>query len=119
MADLKTKIEESREDHGAARQKLIHAGKVLKDEQLISELGIAESDFIVCMITKEIAKVSVAIPSVASFSPNTDNYSILSETCRSSRSCARCCSCSGGCPCSCGGSPQHPSGIFGFSVRHC
>lgn len=61
VADLKTKIEESREDHGAARQKLIHAGKVLKDEQLISELGIAESDFIVCMITKEIAKVGVLI----------------------------------------------------------
>lgn len=57
MGDLKVKIEESRADHAAARQKLIHAGKVLKDEQLISELGISEADFIVCMITKEIAKV--------------------------------------------------------------
>ncbi len=51
------KIDESRADHAAARQKLIHSGKVLKDEQLISELGISESDFIVCMITKEVAKV--------------------------------------------------------------
>lgn len=59
VADLKTKIEESREDHGAARQKLIHAGKVLKDEQVISEIGIAEADFIVCMITKEVAKVFI------------------------------------------------------------
>jgi len=57
VGDLKVKIEESRADHAAARQKLIHAGKVLKDEQLISELGISEADFIVCMITKEIAKV--------------------------------------------------------------
>jgi hypothetical protein len=27
--------------------------KVLKDEQPVSELGIAETDFIVCMILKE------------------------------------------------------------------
>ncbi len=57
MGDLKNKVEQSRSDLAAPRQKLIHAGKVLKDEQLISELGISESDFIVCMITKEIAKV--------------------------------------------------------------
>jgi hypothetical protein len=55
---LKSKVEESRSDLPAARQKLIHSGKVLKDEQLVSELGIADSDFIVCMITKEVAKVS-------------------------------------------------------------
>lgn len=61
VGDLKVKIEESRADHAAARQKLIHAGKVLKDEQLIAELGISEADFIVCMITKEIAKVVVFI----------------------------------------------------------
>ncbi len=57
MGDLKVKIDESRPDHAAARQKLIHSGKVLKDEQLISELGISDTDFIVCMITKEVAKV--------------------------------------------------------------
>lgn len=40
------------------RQKLIHSGKVLKDEQTIEELGISETDFIVCMVTKEL-KVNV------------------------------------------------------------
>ena len=57
VADLKNKIEVGHADMTAARQKLIHCGKVLKDEELISELGISQADFIVCMITKEIAKV--------------------------------------------------------------
>lgn len=43
------------------RQKLIHSGKVLKDEQTIAELGITEADFIVCMLTKEVAKVGVVV----------------------------------------------------------
>ncbi len=40
------------------RQKIIFAGKVLRDEQKVSELGLSESDFLVCMITKEAVKVS-------------------------------------------------------------
>lgn len=46
------------------RQKLIHSGKVLKDNVTLSESGITESDFVVCMITKETAKAktSVAAP---------------------------------------------------------
>jgi hypothetical protein len=40
------------------RQKLIHSGKVLRDDQTVADLGLAESDFIVCMLTKELAKVS-------------------------------------------------------------
>ncbi len=55
---MKSKIQESKSDLLAERQKLIHSGKVLKDEQSVSELGISESDFIVCMITKEVAKVT-------------------------------------------------------------
>jgi UV excision repair protein RAD23 len=35
------------------RQKLIHAGKVLKDNQTVAEVGVTETDFIVCMVTKE------------------------------------------------------------------
>ena len=65
VSDLKAKIEDSKADHPAARQKLIHSGKVLKDEQVISELGIAESDFIVCMITKEVAKKAAPAPAPA------------------------------------------------------
>ncbi len=59
VSDLKNKVQESKPDLVADRQKLIHSGKVLKDEQTISELGISESDFIVCMITKEVAKVNI------------------------------------------------------------
>ncbi len=40
------------------RQKIIFAGKVLRDERKVSELGLSESDFLVCMMTKEAVKVS-------------------------------------------------------------
>jgi len=53
---VKIKIQTVRDDLPAPRQKLIHSGKILKDEQTIAELGISDTDFIVCMITKEIAK---------------------------------------------------------------
>ena len=43
------------------RQKLIHSGKVLKDDQTVASLGISESDFIVCMISKEVAKVNALL----------------------------------------------------------
>jgi hypothetical protein len=49
------------------RQKLIHSGKVLKDEQSVGELGLSESDFIVCMITKEVAKVFVFVLTLSFF----------------------------------------------------
>lgn len=53
---MKGKISEAKEDHAPARLKLIHSGKVLKDTCTIAEAGIAETDFIVCMVTKEAAK---------------------------------------------------------------
>lgn len=39
----------------------------MKDEQTVGDLGLAESDFIVCMVTKEVAKkpAPVATPAVA------------------------------------------------------
>jgi UV excision repair protein RAD23 len=62
---LKSKIQAARADLISDRQKLIHAGKVLKDEQDISELNLAESDFIVCMVTKETAKKTAPAPATA------------------------------------------------------
>ena len=41
----------------ADRQKLIHTGKVLKDATTLAENEIKENEFIVCMVTKETAKV--------------------------------------------------------------
>lgn len=57
VGKLKEKIQAERAELVADRQKLIHAGKVLKDEQTVTELGLSESDFLVCMVTKEVAKV--------------------------------------------------------------
>ncbi|CAN0273022.1 unnamed protein product, partial [Ectocarpus fasciculatus] len=57
---VKTKVTGVRADIPAARQKLIHAGKVLKDDATLRSSGVAENDFIVCMLTKEVApKVSL------------------------------------------------------------
>jgi hypothetical protein len=33
-------------------QKLIYAGKILKDDQTVSAAGVKENDFLVCMISK-------------------------------------------------------------------
>ncbi len=55
IATVKEKVEQAKPDLPAARQKLIHSGKVLKDETILSETGISENDFIVCMVTKEAA----------------------------------------------------------------
>lgn len=51
MLEVKGKIESA---HGfaVAQQKLIHAGKVLKDESPLSEYNVKENDFLVVMVTK-------------------------------------------------------------------
>jgi len=53
---LKAKIQTARNELAADRQKLIHSGKILRDDQTIAELGLSESDFLVCMLSKEVAK---------------------------------------------------------------
>lgn len=37
----------------AGSQKLIHAGKILKDDNTLSGANIAENDFLVCMVTRK------------------------------------------------------------------
>lgn len=56
VSEVKERIATERSDLPAGRQKLIHAGKVLKDTTVFSETGVSENDFIVCMVTKEAAK---------------------------------------------------------------
>lgn len=56
VLQLKQKVQDIKNDHAAERQKLIHAGKVLKDAATIGEVGVSENDFIVCMLSKEVAK---------------------------------------------------------------
>mmetsp|Transcript_27686 Transcript_27686/g.36001 ORF Transcript_27686/g.36001 Transcript_27686/m.36001 type:complete len:510 (+) Transcript_27686:232-1761(+) len=50
FAEVKTAIEQARGDLPADNQKLIHSGKILKDDQTIQEVNIKETDFIVCMV---------------------------------------------------------------------
>lgn len=69
VLNLKEKIADSKSDSPVERQKLIHSGKVLKDEQTIAELGITEADFIVCMLTKEVAKKAAPTPAPAAPAP--------------------------------------------------
>lgn len=69
VANLKEKIQDARDDLVAERQKLIHSGKVLKDEQTVQELGLSESDFLVCMVTKEV-KVSVPVTPFVLYNKN-------------------------------------------------
>lgn len=50
---VKEKIADQKAEFPTTRQKLIHSGKVLKDSQTIADTGIAENEFLVCMLTKE------------------------------------------------------------------
>ena len=58
ITTVKERITASIADTPVERQKLIHAGKVLKDTQTVGELNIGEGEFIVCMVSKE-AKVKL------------------------------------------------------------
>jgi hypothetical protein len=62
VAAVKGKVASVRADMPAIRQKLIHAGKVLKDDATMQATQVAEGDFIVCMMSKEVvAKVKYNI----------------------------------------------------------
>lgn len=51
MVEVKGKIQAA-QNYAVEQQKLIHAGKVLKDESPLSEYGVKEGDFLVVMVTK-------------------------------------------------------------------
>lgn len=45
-------IEATNAEFPAAQLKLIHSGKILKDESTLEEYKIKENEFLVCMVTK-------------------------------------------------------------------
>jgi hypothetical protein len=51
VAELK-KIIETAQGFGADTQKLIFAGKILKDDVTLAESAVKENDFLVCMVSK-------------------------------------------------------------------
>lgn len=74
ISAVKTAIASQKPDMPANRQKLIHSGKVLKDSQTLGETGIAENEFLVCMLTKEVK----AKPQTQS-APPTTNLPVVSS----------------------------------------
>ena len=65
VSAMKKKIEGEKSDWGCDRQKLILSGKVLKDDEIVENLALTESTFIVCMVTKAKAAPPVAPPPAA------------------------------------------------------
>lgn len=66
VAALKTQIETQLSLGKAEAMKLIHHGKVLKDDQVLSSIGLKEGDFVVLMTTK---KKKAAKPAAATTQP--------------------------------------------------
>nr|QTX15990.1 UV excision repair protein RAD23 [Phytophthora infestans]QTX15996.1 UV excision repair protein RAD23 [Phytophthora infestans]QTX16003.1 UV excision repair protein RAD23 [Phytophthora infestans]QTX16060.1 UV excision repair protein RAD23 [Phytophthora infestans]QTX16070.1 UV excision repair protein RAD23 [Phytophthora infestans] len=65
VSAVKQKIEELQK-FPVSQQKLIHAGKVLKDDSTLAEYNVKENDFLVVMVTKpKAAKPSAAAPDAA------------------------------------------------------
>lgn len=52
VGNLKALIEKQSPEMKAGQLKLIHAGKVLKDEEILADKGITAESFLVCMMTK-------------------------------------------------------------------
>lgn len=52
VREAKGVIEATNAEFPAAQLKLIHSGKILKDESTLEEYQIKEDDFLVCMVTK-------------------------------------------------------------------
>ena len=65
VSSIKQKIEELQQ-FPVSQQKLIHAGKVLKDDSTLGEYNVKENDFLVVMVTKPKA----AKPSAAAAAPS-------------------------------------------------
>merc|ERR1719471_2331377 len=69
VLDLKNKIETQLSLGSAAAMKLIHHGKILKDDQVLSSIGLKEGDFVVLMTTKKKRQVKKANAETASNQP--------------------------------------------------
>jgi UV excision repair protein RAD23 len=55
VGQVKVIIQGVNSEFEADKLKLIHSGKVLKDEQTLAECGIKEKDFLVVMVVKVLA----------------------------------------------------------------
>jgi len=62
IAEVKAIIEKEKSELPAASMKLIHSGKVLKDDQTVADCNIKPNAFLVVMISKAKKKAPVAAP---------------------------------------------------------
>eukprot|EP00934_Nitzschia_sp_Nitz4_P005104 Nitzschia sp. Nitz4//scaffold171_size48012//6507//7925//NITZ4_007119-RA/size48012-augustus-gene-0.21-mRNA-1//1//CDS//3329538683//5094//frame0 len=69
VAEVKSIIEKAKAELVAANMKLIHSGKVLKDDQTVEACGIKPSDFLVVMITKPKKAAAAPAPAKAPETP--------------------------------------------------
>jgi len=76
IGDLKTQIEQLNSELVADRQRLIYQGKVLKDTQTVGELKIAESEFIVCMVSKPKAEAPAPAAAAPAAAPSSSSSSV-------------------------------------------
>eukprot|EP00569_Conticribra_weissflogii_P011934 CAMPEP_0171384498 /NCGR_PEP_ID=MMETSP0879-20121228/38501_1 /TAXON_ID=67004 /ORGANISM="Thalassiosira weissflogii, Strain CCMP1336" /LENGTH=465 /DNA_ID=CAMNT_0011896773 /DNA_START=108 /DNA_END=1507 /DNA_ORIENTATION=+ len=68
VAEVKTVIEKEKSELPAASMKLIHSGKVLKDDDKIESCNIKPNDFLVVMIAKA-KKAAAPAPAAAAAAP--------------------------------------------------
>lgn len=89
VSEVKSIIEASKAEFPAASLKLIHAGKVLKDDDTIESCNIKPNDFLVCMVSKAKRKPTAAPTPAPSSNPSTTSASATAtETSRSTSSSA-------------------------------
>lgn len=70
VLEVKRVIEATNAEFPAAQLKLIHSGKILKDEHTLEEYKIKEDEFLVCMVTK-VRTFWTAIPSITAIRDRT------------------------------------------------
>lgn len=75
VSEVKAIIETAKSEFPADGMKLIHSGKVLKDDVTIESCNVKPNDFLVCMITKAKAKKKAAPASVPAPAPAQESTS--------------------------------------------
>merc|ERR1719232_2007710 len=69
IGEVKKIVETAKPEFPSANMKLIHSGKILKDDVTVEACNIKPTDFLVCMVTK--AKKVAAAPAPATPAPVT------------------------------------------------
>lgn len=82
IGEVKGIVSATKPEFPAENMKLIHSGKVLKDDVTVGECNIKPSDFLVCMVTKP--KKSPAPPAASTTTETSNNSTATPATASSS-----------------------------------